>query len=329
MKSSASDTGARLSVSDHDVAVVCRLIEARQNSGFFKERRAQNVDPPAPEFSRTHFWYVLIGCLLTTQQRSTKGSQVNRLLDTNPFPLALKACEKQTSLQHFVLNTVTDFGGIRRGITIANQIAENWQRLNGGHWQEAEQWFQRLRMQRIRQPRKEDLAAEREAAHWADTSLAGIGPKQSRNLWQWLGLTRYETPLDGRVTKWVNHNLSIKIEIKHLDRLDTYESALDRIQAICEKAGVLPCEFDAAAFDYEDEGSGVGPKTKTTLPGFINRHGQITVRNTGAPGTDKNQFIYQLACSNCGHVYGANGSDIHERKCPVCQAGRSGLEFSQ
>jgi hypothetical protein len=283
------------------------------------------VDPPAPEFSRAHFWYVLIGCLLTTQQRSTKGSQVNRFLDTKPFPLALEACEKQPSLGEFALKTIKDFGGIRRGITIAKQAAENSQRLNERCWQDAEEWFERLKGQRSRKPRKEDRAAEREAAHWADASLAGIGPKQSRNLWQWLGLTRYEVPLDSRVTKWVNQNLTIQIVIQDLNSIDKYESALDLIQAICEKAGILPCELDAAAFDYEDEGSGVGPKPKTTLPGFINRHGQITVRNTGAPGTDKNQYIYQLACSNCGHVYGANGSDIHERRCPVCQGGRQGF----
>ena len=321
----ASDSGIRLSLVDHDVAVVCRLIETRQNSGFFKERKAQNVDPPAPEFSRAYFWYVLVGCLLTTQQRSTKGSPVNRFLDTEPFPLAIEACEEQPSLREFVQKTIKDFGAIWRGNIIASQAAENWKRLNAGCWQEAEEQFERLKGQRSRKPRKEDRAAEREAAHWADAKLAGIGPKQSRNLWQWLGLTRYEVPLDSRVTKWVNQNLSIKIADQDLNRIDRYESALDRIQAICDKAGILPCELDAAAFDYEDEGGG-GPKSTTTLPGFINPHGQITIRNTGVPGTDKNQYIYQLACSICGQIYGANGSDIHERKCPVCQGGRKGLE---
>ena len=281
-----------------------------------------------PSLHRPVLWYVLIGCLLTTQQRSTKGSQVNRFLDTEPFPLAIEACEKQPSLREFVQKTIKDFGAIRRGITIASQAAENWQRLNAGCWQEAEERFERLRGQRSRKPRKEDRAAEREAAHWADATLAGIGPKQSRNLWQWLGLTRFEVPLDSRVTKWVNQNLSIKIATQDLNRIDKYESALDRIQAICEKAGILPCELDAAAFDYEDEGGG-GPKPTTTLPGFINPHGQITIRNTGVSGTDKNQYIYQLACSICGHIYGANGSDIHERKCPVCQDGRKGFQISQ
>jgi hypothetical protein len=65
----------------------------------------------------------------------------------------------------------------------------------------------------------------------------------------------------------------------------------------------------------------------TTAIGFVNKHGQIVVRNTGQPGTDHSQYIYQLACTKCGRNYGANGSDIHERKCPECQGGAPGLGF--
>lgn len=68
------------------------------------------------------------------------------------------------------------------------------------------------------------------------------------------------------------------------------------------------------------------PKTKTTHPGHVNEpHGQVVIRNTGLPGTDRGQSVYQLGCSHCGHVYGANGSDIFERKCPNCQGGKVGL----
>jgi hypothetical protein len=54
----------------------------------------------------------------------------------------------------------------------------------------------------------------------------------------------------------------------------------------------------------------------TTDVGYINKNGQVVIRNTGLPGTDHNQKVYQLGCSHCGHVYGANGTDIFERKCP-------------
>ncbi len=64
---------------------------------------------------------------------------------------------------------------------------------------------------------------------------------------------------------------------------------------------------------------------KTTEPGYVNRNRQTVVRATDLPGNDHNQRIYELRCGNCGHVYGANGSDIFQRLCPRCQDGRQGL----
>jgi hypothetical protein len=65
----------------------------------------------------------------------------------------------------------------------------------------------------------------------------------------------------------------------------------------------------------------------TTKIGFVSKRGQVVIRPTGKPGTDHGQKIYQLGCSKCGHVYGANGSDIHEHKCPKCQGGHEGLAY--
>ncbi|WP_206678056.1 hypothetical protein [Martelella limonii] len=66
---------------------------------------------------------------------------------------------------------------------------------------------------------------------------------------------------------------------------------------------------------------------KTTRPGYRNRNGQIVIADTGLPGTDHNQRIYQLCCGRCGHNYGANGSDIHLRRCPACDGGKPGLRY--
>jgi hypothetical protein len=63
----------------------------------------------------------------------------------------------------------------------------------------------------------------------------------------------------------------------------------------------------------------------TTKPGYVNPNGQITIRNMNQPGNDHLQFAYQVACSKCGNNYGTNGSDLHDRKCPKCQAGRPSL----
>jgi hypothetical protein len=63
----------------------------------------------------------------------------------------------------------------------------------------------------------------------------------------------------------------------------------------------------------------------TTKPGYTNPKDQKVVRDTGTPGTDHNQRIYHLKCLVCGHEYGANGSDIHLRRCPRHDGGAAGL----
>jgi hypothetical protein len=313
-------------VADADVSSVRRLVERVMSTTFFKERRAANVCQPPPAFSRERFWYVVIGCLLTTQQRSTRNSPVDRFMNQPSFPVSVELCQCQ-DIESFMLECLKEFGGIRRGVTIARQAGHNWRQLYDAQWAEAEKWFDRLLAQRSREPQEGDFKLEREAANWADRNFAGLGPKQSRNLWQWLGMTRYEIPLDSRVTNWVNTNLTGKIEPKRLNDLRYYESVLDYLQGICHKADVLPCELDAAAFDYEDLGFGSTKEPTTTEPGFVNLNGQVTIRNTGLPGTDHNQYVYQIACSHCGETYGANGTDIFERKCPRCQQGKAGISL--
>jgi hypothetical protein len=70
--------------------------------------------------------------------------------------------------------------------------------------------------------------------------------------------------------------------------------------------------------------SGSGP---SVLIGVVNPNGQICTGTRGKQGTDHLQLSYRAECGHCGHVYGANGSDIHERLCPLCQDGVPGLEY--
>src|SRR5687768_11620012 len=62
-----------------------------------------------------------------------------------------------------------------------------------------------------------------------------------------------------------------------------------------------------------------------TRVGYRNDHGQELIRKTGLPGTLPLQKVYVLKCGSCSHEYGANGSDVHTRRCPACQDGAAGL----
>jgi hypothetical protein len=66
---------------------------------------------------------------------------------------------------------------------------------------------------------------------------------------------------------------------------------------------------------------------KTTEPGYKNKNEQEVLRATSQPGNDHNQLVYVLRCRVCGREYGANGSDIWQRRCPYCQGGASGPTY--
>lgn len=68
-----------------------------------------------------------------------------------------------------------------------------------------------------------------------------------------------------------------------------------------------------------------GPRAPTTEPGFTNPNRQAVERATGAPSlTRPGQAVYALHCGVCHHLYGCNGLDIKERRCPACQGGVPG-----
>jgi hypothetical protein len=65
----------------------------------------------------------------------------------------------------------------------------------------------------------------------------------------------------------------------------------------------------------------------TTKIGYENRNRQTMIEATDLPGNDFLQKIYVLRCGACGLEYGANGSNIGQRRCPSCQHGAPGLSY--
>lgn len=241
------------SIGQEDISAVQTLLEATKNNLFVANRIRRNVTGPAPGFSRDEFWRVLMGCLLTTQQKAGPKSVVGRFMLVRPFPLNLVSL-RNGRVSGTVFRALTSNGGIRRTKTIAKQAEADLEWLESGGWRLAESVFRDLAVQRTRAPEEDDARIERYAANFAADSIDGLGPKQSRNLWQWLGLTRYEIPIDSRVTDWMNANTTrSRIDSTLLSNRKYYVKALDDIQELCRRSGVLPCIFDAAAFAVSDE----------------------------------------------------------------------------
>ena len=112
---------------------------------------------------------------------------------------------------------------------------------------------------RKREPRDSDYAVEREVATYLSEGFASEGfhrvaSKQARNILQILGLSRFEIPLDSRITKWLNANLELPYHVSGsgLSNPEYYHFILDIVQDSCSTADVLPCIFDAAVFSSYD-----------------------------------------------------------------------------
>ena len=64
---------------------------------------------------------------------------------------------------------------------------------------------------------------------------------------------------------------------------------------------------------------------QTVVPGSVNANEQEVIAKTGRPSTSfRGQVIYEIKCRKCGGRYGANGCDVHARRCPLCDGGAPG-----
>ncbi|MFD0986252.1 hypothetical protein [Methyloligella solikamskensis] len=165
---------------------------------------------------------------------------------TKPFPLTYEAMRGRRKPETFIAKALKNSGGIRFGPGIASQLSANFRRLEDGEWRRTLQQCNRLR-------KPVSQAVEKEVAEYIQETFHGFGPKQSRNLLQALGLTRYEIPIDSRVTDWLNEfGFPVRLTAAGLADGNYYDFISDGIQALCAASDVYPCVLDAAIFALRD-----------------------------------------------------------------------------
>lgn len=225
-----------------------QLMAKARRDPFVQARARRNLAKAKREISRSAFWHALVGSLLTTQQKSGPKGAVARFLRTRPFPLTYPVCYSQRRVDAFVTRTLSAFRGIRRSTRIGKELAVNLTRLEDGLWQEV---LSRLNSLRPLATAEEEL----QAAEFLDDNFMGLGPKQSRNLLQGLGLTRYEVPIDSRMTRWLNEfGFPIHLSAPALSDRYYYGLVSQGIQKLCGAAKVMPCVLDAVVFASFDNG---------------------------------------------------------------------------
>jgi hypothetical protein len=188
----------------------------------------------------------MVSCLLTTQQRSGPKSPVTRFALTEPFPLAYDLCRQRRGQAAFVSKKLTEFRGIRRAETIGREVAANASVIEA-KWDEISSILETVR-------RRPSPKTERQAARYFDEHLKGFGPKQSRNRLQWLGLNRFEVPIDSRITKWLNElGFPVTLTAAALADRGYYEFVSDGLRKLTAACDVVPCVLDAAVFSSFDD----------------------------------------------------------------------------
>ncbi len=235
-------------VDEEDIARVKEFFDLHRDNAFVKSRIATNLRDDKPPVTKELFWDVMIACLLTTQQRSGPGTPVTRFISTSPFLLRHALCRGQADLDVFVTKVLSEFGGLRRSTTIGGEAKANWMHLEDGGWQATLNVLEQVRLL----PSPE---TERHAARFMHENFRGFGPKQSRNLLQGLGLSRYEVPIDSRITKWLNDfGFPIRLTAGALADRNYFEFVSEGFQRLANASGIAPCVLDAAIFSSFDDG---------------------------------------------------------------------------
>lgn len=236
-----------LDITDDDIGRLRSFCGPLLDHPLVVSRRARNVDRlKRKSVTREHAWHVQLACLLTSQQSSGEDSRVKRLLDASPFSLELSRCKSHRSPATYIERQLKSHGGIRFRTTIGKRGAANLPWFEKSGWSALTDVLSSL----ADSPSRD---AERESARWVQARFDGMGPKQSRNFLQWLGLTRYEVPLDSRFVRWGKRfGFPVPLSSTALADPGYYEFVLDQLQRLCDAAGMFPCILDAAIFAQKE-----------------------------------------------------------------------------
>lgn len=240
-----------LHINDIDREKAKEIVAKMEGGRILNERLPNKVAHMIDEAEVEKIWHAFMTCLLSSQQRSNPDSPIGRILEKKPFPLAFDECKKIK--KQGIIQILQKEKGVRFANKIAANAMYNLERLDDGEMENLRVKEQSLREQVALSPSPDQYKLEREAANYLqkNETFKGFGPKQSRNFWQILGLTRYEFVLDSRFMNWLESlDPSFVIPSKALGDEKFYSWLSDILrEELCVKADILPCILDAAVFE--------------------------------------------------------------------------------
>jgi len=234
-------------INDYDIRMVKDFISKHQNP-LVASRISRNINHRSIKIDKNSVLKCMIMCLLTSQQRSGPKSPIKLFLNKKPFPLTDESISTQDDAETFVRDILQKNGLTRYINRIPNFFILNYNKLQATSWTLLEE-LKHLHSNQT------TVEVERALADNLDDIFKGFGPKQARNFLQALGLTKFEIPIDSRITSWLNDfGFPVSLSSEALQDKGYYHFVSDGIQSLCHHAGIFPCVLDAAIFSSFDNG---------------------------------------------------------------------------
>jgi len=233
-------------ITQRDIDKVKKVVADNDNA-FLRTRQLRNVEKQNIIIDKNKIIKTMIMCLLSSQQRSGPHSTVGQFLRVDPFPITYESLTKSGNLEHFIKTTFQQYGLTRYLNRICGFFNSNYTKITQNNW---------TLIDTLEELKKADSKQfERNISDNLANDFDGFGPKQSRNFLQALGLTKYEIPIDSRITNWLNDfGFPLTLTSSPLGDKGYYHFVSDGIQELCEKAKIYPCILDAAIFSSFDNG---------------------------------------------------------------------------
>jgi hypothetical protein len=225
-----------------------KIFVAKHQNPFVKSVIERNVIRKDIVVDRNSILKYIMMCLITSQQQSGPTSKVGIFLQLNPFPLTYETVSKSKNVENYIKQIMLANELNRYINRIPKYFSFIFNHLEASNWEMFHNIEKKLNGHNNRE-------TEREIADEIDETFKGFGPKQSRNFLQALGLTKYEVPIDSRITTWLNDfGFPIRLSSIALQDKEYYHFVLDGFQLLCQKADIFPCILDAAIFSsYDNE----------------------------------------------------------------------------
>lgn len=229
-----------------DKKVVEKLILENRTNPFVQNRFNKNVLKKCPSVTRDSFLKAHIMCLLTSQQRSGPNSNIALFLNHNPFPLDYEFISKCDDIESEVKSLLENHDLKRFISRVSSFFKYNIELVMSTDWKIIDELNFYLEQNLTR-------AQEQKIAEDYVEKFKGFGPKQSRNLIQTIGISRFEIPLDSRIMNWLQRiDFPLVINSKLLQDKSYYNLIVDGINSLCKNFDMYPCVFDAMVFSSFD-----------------------------------------------------------------------------